>query len=265
MIRPFDWFLGKRSARLRSMDENREILVFDSDDALDEYAVSQWQSICRRSIKEKGYAAVALSGGKTPISLHRRLAGESGVLSWDTIHVFFVDERFVPPTDDESNGRMIEETLLAGIDIPRSNVHAIPTEGRDPDSAAWEYEGDMRRFFNLLPGRFPEFDLITLGIGEDGHTASLFPGGAALQEQNRLAVPATGPTPPVQRITLTLPVLNHGRNILLVARGLQKADVLKRVVEEQDRSLPAALVRPSSGKVLFLIDQDAGVFLRKVV
>jgi 6-phosphogluconolactonase len=168
-------------------------------------------------------------------------------------------------TDGESNGHMIRETLLARIDFPGNNFHPISTGEHNPDSAAHKYERDLREFFNLLPGRFPEFDLIMLGMGEDGHTAFLFPDSSSFQETNRLAIPATGPMPPGQWITLTLPVIDHARNILLVAKGAQKAEVLRRVIQDHDRSLPASMVRTSTGRVLFLINKEAGVYVNRTV
>jgi 6-phosphogluconolactonase len=253
----------KTGGRGRQKLDNRvEVLVFDSDDALDEFAVIQWRGICSIAIQRQGYAAIALSGGKTPIHLYARLAEERMTFQWDKVHIFLVDERFLPSTDRESNGHMIRETLLARIDIPGNNFHPISTANPSSDSAAREYERNLKEFFNLPPGRFPEFDLIMLGIGEDGHTASLFPGSSALQETNRLVVSATGPLLPRQRITLTLPVINHARNILVVAKGAQKAEVLERVIQDHDQSLPASMVTTSTGKMLFLVDKEAGVHVR---
>jgi 6-phosphogluconolactonase len=174
------------------------------------------------------------------------------------MHIFFGDERPVPPTHDESNFRMVKETLLAKGRIPAANIHRIRGE-IDPAQAAEEYEVELRTFFDIGPTRVPRFDLIILGLGPDGHTASLFPGTAAMKETTRLVVANPVPKLNAQRITLTLPVLNAAAQVMFVVSGKEKAEVVRKAVRGDDQGglLPAQAVQPPSGRLLWLLDQEA--------
>lgn len=202
---------------------------------------------------------VALAGGSTPRALYRLLADEKGPyhtrVPWESTHVFFGDERMVPPDDPESNARMAFESLLRFVPIPEEQVHRIRGENPDPDRAAEEYEEMLRNTFRLAPRERPRFDLILLGLGADGHTASLFPGDRAIEESERLAVPATAPVPPRSRVSLTLPVLNAASSVLFLISGATKAPAVQRV--RRGENLPAARVRPESGALLWLCDRAA--------
>jgi 6-phosphogluconolactonase len=202
---------------------------------------------------------VALAGGSTPQSLYRLLADDKGPyrtrVPWESTHVFFGDERMVPPDDPDSNARMAFEALLRHVPVPEEQVHRIRGENPDPDRAAEEYEEMLRDTFRLAGREQPRFDLVLLGLGADGHTASLFPGDRALRETERLAVPATAPVPPHARVTLALPVLNAASSVLFLVSGAAKAPAVQRVRKGED--LPAARVRPSSGALLWLCDRAA--------
>jgi 6-phosphogluconolactonase len=204
-----------------------------------------------------GRIAIALSGGSTPKLLYQSLAAPPlrDAMPWSRIHWFWGDERFVPPDDPASNFRMVREAMLAAVPVPPENVHPIPTVGMTPEAAAAAYERELQSFYgaaSLDPAR-PLFDAVLLGLGADGHTASLFPGTAALDERRRWA--AVGGAPPEPRITLTFPVLESSRAVTFLVSGVEKKAALTRVLKG-DPALPAARVRPV-GTLTFLIDRAA--------
>jgi 6-phosphogluconolactonase len=229
--------------------------------AVTEFAVDTWIELATASVAEKGVFTVALSGGRTPIDFYQQLAACSHPLPWDKTHIFFADERFVPPDDKASNYRMINEHLLSRIPITKENIHPIMTEGVTLEESAKEYEADIRTFFRIGLDDIPVFDLIMLGLGEDGHTASLFPETASLQETKRLAIPVIADASPPERITLSLGVINNAKNICFLVTGASKANAIKTILEDKASTLPAAQVKPTQGTVLFLIDQAAASLL----
>src|SRR5580692_1910405 len=175
--------------RRRIMKSAAEIRTFSTPQELFHAAAEQVIDTANRSVAERGRFTIALSGGSTPKSLYTLIAANaSATLPWDRMFFFFGDERHVPPDDPDSNYRMVKESLLSTAAIPPANVFRVPAENPDADAAAEMYEQTLRNFFALAPGEFPRFDLILLGIGPDGHTASLFPETAALQEKARLVV-----------------------------------------------------------------------------
>jgi 6-phosphogluconolactonase len=213
------------------------------------------------AVAQRGRFAVALSGGSTPRSLYTLIAANaSSILPWDQMFFFWGDERHVPPNHPESNYRMAKETLLSKVAIPPSNIFPIPAENPDASAAAEAYEQTLRKFFALTPDEFPRFDLILLGLGPDGHTASLFPETAALQEKSRLVVANWVEKLKASRITFTLPVLNAARSVAFLVSGTDKAAVLHEVLEGSlpGEKYPSKLVRPSAGKVTWFVDRAAG-------
>jgi 6-phosphogluconolactonase len=241
----------------------QNILVFDSKDKISDFLIKKWREISREAIEKGGYIAVALSGGKTPINFYRKLANSKEILPWDETHIFLVDERFVPFDDNDSNYGMLKETLLKRIQIPQENIHPVPTERSTLEMSAKEYEEELRRFFKLPQGKFPEFDLILLGIGEDGHTASLFPGSPLLKDMIHLAVSVISDGTRHHRITLTLPVINNAKHVVFLVTGGKKAAILKDVIVKRNPSLPASMVNPIGGNLMFLIDREASSALSK--
>jgi len=240
--------------------KNKEIMVFKNSDQLVKCAIRKWNAIAEDAIEQRGLFTVALSGGSSPITLYEELSETD--LKWDRTHIYIVDERFVPFDHHDSNYRMIHETLLSNIDIPEQNIHPVPTEKGSSDEAAILYERNILSFFNLSSGGIPEFDLLLLGLGEDGHTASLFPGSPALNVKNRLVVSATPPDISMHnRVSITFPVINNARNIFFLVTGGNKAGVVKDVLENENSNLPAASVRPCKGKLIILLDQNAGALL----
>ena len=245
------------------MNNFGKAVVFEEKQAIVAYIIGMWKKISAASIAERGQFAVALSGGRTPVGLYRGLAREGESFPWEKIHIFLVDERFVPHTDKDSNYRMIQEALLGVVPIPKDNIHPIETNLPGPDEAAKEYEREIIRHFRLGQGQLPRFDLVLLGLGEDGHTASLFPGSAVLQDKSRLARAVTLDSELHDRITLTVPVINNSRHVLFQIEGAHKAEVLRKVLEEKGLALPASLIKPADGDLLFLADREAAGLLSK--
>jgi 6-phosphogluconolactonase len=228
--------------------------------ALSEAGAAEFAAHAQAAVAARGRFTVALAGGTTPRPLYARLADPAAphraAVPWGSVQVFFADERQVPPDHPESNMRMAHESLLKLVPIPEEQVHRIRGENPDPERAAEEYEQILADLFRLEPGQKPRFDLVLLGLGADGHTASLFPGGHALAETVRLAVAVPTAGPGFDRVTLTLPVLNEAAAVMFVVSGTAKAGALRRVLGG-DASLPAARVRPRGGSLLFLADRDA--------
>jgi 6-phosphogluconolactonase len=222
-------------------------------------AAARMAKAMRAAIEKSGHAAVALSGGNTPRDAYALLARESGI-DWTKVDVFWVDERAVPPTDDRSNYRWAKTTLIDGAHIAADRIHRMPGEAVDRDAAAREYEKAVRA--HVLPDAegIPAFDVLVLGVGEDGHTASLFPGENTVDLTDRLvaAVPAKGERE--ARLTLTTLAIEHARNVLILAVGAAKRAALERVWTAQGNvhETPARVVRGCRGSVTWIIDKAAG-------
>ena len=218
----------------------------------------------KAAIAERGRCTVALSGGSTPKSLYSLLAAKHAAFDWTRTFLFFGDERHVPPDHPDSNYRMVAETLLSRILIPVGNVFRVKTENPDAAAAALEYENNLRRFFALGPGEFPRFDLILLGMGPDGHTASLFPGSEGLKEQSRMVIANWVDKFKTHRITFTFPVLNNAAEVMFLASGPDKADMVQQVLEGMNRPpYPSQQVLPKDGTLLWLLDEAAAAKLRR--
>ena len=214
------------------------------------------------AVARAGRFAVALSGGSTPRRTYSLLADPAApfraAVDWARVHFFWGDERPVPPDDRQSNYRMARETLLSHVPVPADNVHRI--EGEKPaEEAARGYESVLREFFRPGPGDFPRLDLIFLGMGEDGHTASLFPGTDALAERTRWVAAPWVPKLSTRRITLTFPVLNAASAVFFLVCGADKAPVARgiRQGDPASRELPSARVRPTHGELVWLLDSAA--------
>lgn len=239
---------------------DRRISLFPNKRTMDGVMLQEWAAVAQAAVLRSGRFVAAVSGGETPVSFYERLAASGRDLPWDKTHLFLADERLVPADHPASNLRLIESKLLRHVPMPKANMHAVQT-GREPKAAAHGYEKDIRQFFGLEDWRTPRFDLILLGLGEDGHTASLFPGSESLRETQRLAVAVRRPAPDHDRVTLTLPVLNGAHVIVFLVTGEAKASALKAVIEKPEQGLPAALVRPREGRSVFLADKEAGTLL----
>jgi 6-phosphogluconolactonase len=238
-----------------------EIQIAPGSDALCRMAAQEFERAAESAIRDRGRFTVALSGGNTPRALYALLAAEyKDKLPWSKTHIFFGDERSVPPDHPESNFRMANEALLSKISIPAENVHRVRTE-LGPEAAAEDYERQLRLEFSLTGDALPRFDLILLGLGYDGHTASLFPGSAALEDKSRLAVANWVEKFNTFRITLTYPVLNHAAEDVFLVSGARKAQVLQEALKSPETKYPAQRVQPENGRLLWLVDQDAARLL----
>lgn len=234
------------------------VTVFPDEEALGRAAADLFLALSREAIASRGRFSAALSGGSTPRRLYELLGGKPyrDAIDWRRVHVFWVDERCVSRDHRESNFRLAFDTVLSIVPLPAENIHRIKGE-EEPDRAAREYEDDIRTFFGT--SGMPSFDLIILGVGEDGHTASLFPDSPLLNERVRLAMPVRREKRMPDRVTLTLPVLNNAARILVLATGEKKAEVVREILEGSGNTRrPAGLVRPVHGVLQWLIDKKAG-------
>lgn len=245
---------------------NAEIRVLPSPDALYRTAAAEFEKAADEAVRAKGLFTVALSGGSTPAGMYSLLASDPAFrdqVQWGKAYFFWGDERHVPPDHKDSNYRMAHETLLSKVGVLADHVFRIKAEEENASAAADEYEKTLREFFHLKKGQFPRFDLVLLGMGSEGHAASLFPGTGALHEENRLVVSTWIGKLLTDRITLTPPVLNNAARVVFLIQGEDKAPALKAVLEgpyDPDQ-LPAQLIRPRRGKLLWLIEQSAGRLL----
>jgi len=224
-------------------------------------AAQEFHRLAEAAVQDRGRFSVALSGGNTPRTVYSVLATEQKQLPWDRIHVFFGDERHVPPDHPDSNFRMASESLLSKVPIPEKNIHRIHAE-LEAEPAAAEYDQQLRDFFHLSDHEWPRFDLIFLGIGEDGHTASLFSGSKALSEASRRVTANWVEKFRTFRITLTFPVLNQAAEVVFLVSGVGKAQILSQVLRPGTKEFPAQSVQPENGRLLWLVDQDAGSMLQ---
>jgi len=219
-----------------------------------------------KAVATRGVARVAISGGSTPKAIFALLADPAGpflaTVPWDKLQLFWVDERCVAPDDPESNYGVCRELLLSKVPLPEANVFRMEGE-LDPDEAASRYESFLRNTMKLEGAESPAFDLVALGMGPDGHTASLFPHTQAIDEIGRLVVANHVPQKDTWRITLTWPVINQATEVVFEIDGAGKADVLAEVLTgpRDVERLPSQLIRPSNGKLLFLLDEAAAAKL----
>jgi 6-phosphogluconolactonase len=246
------------------MDAAPEVVILPDDAALAERAARSIVDIASDALATRGRFTIALAGGATPRATYERLAAPPfrDRMPWDRTLVFFGDERAVPPDHPDSNYRMAREALLSAVPIPGSQVFRIRGEAEDPELAATEYARTLAIAFEMRRGEVPRFDLVLLGLGVDGHTASLFPGSPVLKEIFRTvaAVHATAASVP-QRLTLTLPVFNAAAHVVFLVSGAEKAKIVKAALSEQITGVPAAMVRPTDGRLTWLLDRAAAALL----
>ena len=235
------------------------IATYPDIDTLSQQAAHYTVRIANQSIVTHGRFTIALSGGSTPKKLYALLASEPyrSQVDWALVEVFWGDERCVPPDDADSNFRMAQEELLSKVPIAASQIHRMPADQPDHEAASLAYTVEIRHTFGT--DGTPNFDLIQLGMGPEGHTASLFPHQASLHEQQRLVIPVTTPKPPPQRLTFTPPLLNAAHNVLFMVTGAEKADVVHTILEGdyQPDEYPAQIVRPTNGEVTWMLDTAA--------
>jgi 6-phosphogluconolactonase len=240
------------------------VFVFPEAASVARAAAERFVADSLAALSEREFFRVALSGGNTPKEMYRLLASPEFQVQvdWGRVQVFWGDERCVPPDHPESNYGMARVTLLDAVSIPGKNVFRMPADRSDLDAAADEYAGQLRNALPLDVYGVPRFDLVLLGLGPDGHTASLFPGTTALDETHRLVCAPFVPKFGARRMTLTYPVLNAAREILFLVTGSEKAEPLAAVISRAgDPPLPAARVQPRDGTRVFFTDAAAAARL----
>jgi 6-phosphogluconolactonase len=242
------------------MPADAQVRIFEPAAELFGAAAEEFCRIGAESISQRGKFCVALSGGSTPKALHHELATTFATrLPWEKVFFFWGDERHVPPDFPESNFRMAKETLLSQLPVPVKNIYRMPGELPDAEQAALIYEQALREFFHPSSGEFPRFDFVLLGVGPDGHTASLFPGTKALAEAQRLVVGNWVEQHSTWRITFTYPLLNAAANLMfLVSGGGEKPEIVRKALREPAANLPCQKVQPINGKLMWYLDNAAG-------
>ena len=235
------------------------ISIYTDTDTLSRDAADYIVRLANEAIVSHGRFTIALSGGTTPRKLYGMLGDEPyrSQIDWALVDIFWSDERCVPPDSEESNYWLAQQVLLGKVPVPASQIHRMPADEPDRDAASQSYTDEMRRVF--ATDGIPNFDLLQLGMGPEGHTASLFPHQASLHEQQRLVMPVSVPKPPPPRLTFTPPILNAARNVLFLVTGDDKADAIHAVLEGDDNpdEYPAQIVRPTNGEVVWMLDTKA--------
>ncbi len=239
-----------------------KVLIFESSFILANYLLKLWQGIAQQSIADHNQFNVALSGGRTPAEFYCRLSTIDDDALWQKTHLFLGDEHFVPAQDKENNFRMIKANLIDYIHIPRSHVHMIPTDVETAAVAAEHLKHELVGHFSYQRKSLPTFDLVLLGVGEDGHTASLFPGMENIADPNLVTVPVSLPHLKNDRISLSLSVINNARYVIFLVLGAHKNEIMHKILEE-NLICPASKVNPANGELIFLLDKEAARQLSK--
>jgi 6-phosphogluconolactonase len=276
--------MAQYARRLNEMSD-KKIKTFPTVNELNEFAANEFVNLSRSAIEERGIFSVALSGGSTPKKLFTLLASDKfrAQINWQKTYIFFGDERAVPPDDEESNYRMANETLLSKVDIPAENIHRFQTESYSKKDFIEHTDGGgfgrfqaetkvvaeiaakmsrrITNIFHLEAGELPRFDLIFLGMGGDGHTASLFPDSDALKEKEKIVTENYVEKFDSFRLTFTFPTINNARNVIFLIAGEDKAEVLKKVLESEQTKYPSQMIQPTDGNLLFLLDEKAAAKL----
>ena len=242
--------------------------VYEGSDALAHAAAQHFTDRVKQSVEKRGRVRIAISGGSTPKATFALLADEnqpySKEIPWDKVELFWVDERTVGPDDPDSNYRMTKEALLSKVPLNPEHVHRIEGE-IDPEEASAKYESVIRREFRLEGAEAPRFDVVWLGMGDDGHTASLFPNTEGIRELGRIVYANHVAQKDTWRITLTWPVINEALDVVFLIAGADKAEPLERVFygEYDPETTPTQLIQPKNGSLLFLLDKEAAAKLPK--
>lgn len=242
------------------MHDSPQIIIAEDARAAAETAAGEFVESVQAALATHGRAAVALSGGRTPRKLHRLLTQSpfKAAFDWERVHLFWVDDRLVPYSDAASNFGAAHNDLIGPLTLDRRLIHPMPVAG---DSPAADYEETLRSYFVPLEDQPPAFDLICLGVGTDGHTASLFPEDPALSEKRRWVAAVEGGTPNVSRLTLTLPVINSAKRIMILVTGAAKADIVRQALEQPGARLPVQKIRPTHGSTVWILDASAAQLL----
>ena len=241
------------------------VLIFSTHKELSYLAASHVQALSAQAIRARGRFTMALSGGSLPklLALSLTKAPIRDIIDWSAWHIFWADERCVPLTDPDSNYRLAQEQIFNQVKIPPAQIYAI-NDTLKPETIATAYQATLAQVLQPAPGEYPRFDLILLGLGEDGHTASLFPDHPLLKETERWVLPIfDSPKPPPERITLSLPVINNAHHVAFLATGAGKADILSQILEPQPTASlpPAGRIQPDDGQLTWFLDDQAAAKL----
>jgi 6-phosphogluconolactonase len=240
------------------------VAIYSTVDTLSQEAARYVVRVASESITTHGRFTLVLAGGSTPKKLYGLLASEPyrDQIDWALTEIFWSDERCVPPDNEDSNYHLAQEVLLSKVPIAAAQIHRMPADADNRDQASLTYTQEIQRVFGT--NGIPSFDLIQLGMGPEGHTASLFPHQASLHEQTRLIMPVTVPKPPPPRLTFTPPLLNAAAHVLFLVTGQDKADALQAVLEGEYNpdEYPAQIIRPTQGEVTWMLDPAAASKLR---
>jgi 6-phosphogluconolactonase len=241
-----------------------EVIKLSTPEAVAEEAARRWVNIAQTSINERGRFDIALSGGSTPAALYRLMASDAwrDQAPWAQTFVFWSDERRVAASHPDSNYRMARETLLDHVPVPQEQIFRMPSEGLATGDMR-EYENKLRRHFALGPRDWPRFDLMLLGLGQDGHTASIFPGTRAISDKSTMVIVYDVPQHGGERITLTFPTINHSRNVIFLVTGKDKAQAVANTLQgpRKVNAYPTQGVVPVNGTLTWLIDDAAASLL----
>ena len=254
--------MSTRSKAALGANVNREVRILPDANAIARRAAERIIEAAAVAVKETGVFTISLAGGSTPKTLYTLLATDpvfKSQVPWDKTQFFFGDERHVPPDDSESNFRMANESMLSKVALKPEQVIRIKGEYEETEKAAKEYEQTLRAWFKLSDGQLPRFDVLLLGMGEEGHTLSLFPGTKALHDNGRLAMSNWIGKLYTERVTITAPVANHSALVIFMVTKADKALALKAVLEGpyEPEQLPSQLIQPTNGKLLWLVDTTA--------
>ncbi len=242
------------------MDNKRNIKIFDDSESAADYIIARWSEAALTSVRQRGLFSVALSGGKTPGVVYDRFSLSDKIFAWNKTHIFFADERFVPANSPESNYHLVQGHLISRVGAPQGNVHRVKTRGVSLEDAVRIYEEELKQFFKVS---LPRFDLILLGVGADGHTASVFPGQNGYLDSHQLVIPVVTKTFPPERISLTLDVINNARHVIMFITGRSKAKIVQEVVGRRNTMFPAARVIPHEGELTYVLDLAAASLLKE--
>lgn len=245
-------------------DMDKGMIIFEDIGELTAFAARLFACLCAIEIERKGFFTAVLSGGSTPKRFFKKLASPEfqDRVCWEKVHLFWGDERNVPPDDKDSNFGLAARELLARVPVPLENIHRMQVD-LGPVKAAKEYEAEIKAFFVSRGTSAPRFDLVFLGLGTDGHTLSLFPGSKAVSEEKRLIVENYVKTLSSWRVTMTPAIVNNAKTCVFMASGEEKMDAVKEAVEGNLKALPAGLIRPSDGRLLWLVDKGAASALKQ--
>jgi len=244
------------SSQKEHMTHKRKILIYENTFTLTNDFLKKWIEIAQQSVERNNRFTVALSGGRSPMEFYCKLSTFKDFDIWKRTHIFLGDERFVPLDSNRSNFRMIKENLLDYINIPPENIHPIATNQKNVKLAAEQYKNELINFFEFKETNAPCFDLILLGIGTDGHTASLFPDDEKINDPDQMVLPVSLPNLKEERISLTLPVINNARNVITIVLGSNKAKIFSEIIKGKSK-LPASHIDVDNGQIIYLLDKEA--------